>query len=145
MSDEAAGAARLREALAAIAECYEQLHSLTGEQVAFRVGAENRDAGYPFIEADGSGYRYLAFERGRECLRQETPDLDELLYWVMEGEVLTFVKHREQRTRPHDYRGDTRRRWFPERISLLRALRPEWGERAERETERILATYPYRD
>ncbi|UOE44928.1 Imm63 family immunity protein [Agromyces larvae] len=126
---------------------YDRLERLTGESIQWKVDDVNRDAAYPFIEVDDGVHRYLAFERGRECLRRETTDLDELVFWVMDSHVHQIAWNAVPRTRrrPPGFTGDTRRLWFPEWEALMTALSPAWGERTRRRIDEILSRSPYHD
>jgi hypothetical protein len=39
----------------------------------------------PHIEIHGEVYHFVSVERGKEIFRKITKELDELLYWIMEG------------------------------------------------------------
>jgi hypothetical protein len=104
---------------------------------------ENRDGGYAFWRREGTTYVYAARERGRETFRQETEDVDELVYWVVHdvagGIAMDWaLRHRRKGQ-------DSRRRWFPRWIALMAGLRPDWGARTAAYVDAVLERSPYLD
>lgn len=86
----------------------------------------NRDAGYPFVRVEDGLLVYLAYERGREILRKETSDLDELLWFVFHDVTRQLATKWELAHRGFR-RKDSRRLWFPRWVLLMTELKPEWG------------------
>ena len=103
---------------------------------------ENRDGGYPFIRIEGDRLVYLAHERGRETMRQETSDLDELLWFVFHDVTREVASRRPGKWWIRAKR-DPRRRWFPRWIELMTELDPAWGERTRAYVDGVLARNPY--
>jgi hypothetical protein len=101
---------------------------------------ENRDGGYPFIRIEGDTLLYLAHERGKEVLRRETTDLDELLWFVFHDVTSGLAQRRGGRSW---FRSDSRRRWFPRWIKLMTELDPAWGARTRAYVDDVLAWNPY--
>lgn len=104
----------------------------------------NRDAGYPFVRIEGDVFLYLAYERGRETVRMETRDLDELLWFVFHNVTRQLAMTRVV-AGLRDRRKDSRRRWFPRWVALMTELRPEWGLRTQSHIDDVLAQSPYHD
>lgn len=103
----------------------------------------DRDAGYPFFRVEGDLLVYAARERGRETMRQETSDPDELVFWVISDVARELAIDREARRRRRGR--DGRRQWFADWEARMRRLRPDWGDRVHAHVEDVLRRSPYRD
>ncbi|PXA98229.1 hypothetical protein DMC47_09485 [Nostoc sp. 3335mG] len=129
----------LREIQARVRELVDQVGAPPGDPVTY---GSSRQTGTPHIEVD-SRYHFVVCERGNEFERRTTDDLDELLYWILEGVTFSMasnfeVKHR----RPGE---DSRRQLFAKQIEYLERLSPQWAARQEAEHAEILSRHPFVD
>lgn len=130
------------ELLAAVAEVASRLDGVRPTDLP---DLEDRDAGMPYLRVEGDRYVYAARERGRETMRHQTTDVDELL-WLVFHDVTRTVATRWEAGRLLRRGGrDSRRVWFPRWISLMTGLRPAWGDRTRAHVEAVLASNPYLD
>lgn len=84
-------------------------------------------------------------ERGRETTRLETQDVNELLYWLVKDIAEGRGYELEMKTRPEDFKGDTRRRWFPLAIAEMSKVSETWADRLSQEFDETLSRSPYWD
>lgn len=108
----------------------------------FQVRSEPMHDGSRHVEVSDA-YYLVATERGLETERKRTNDVDELLYWIMEGLTSSMSWDYELAHRREGE--DFRRQGFAKQVELLDTLYPEWGARLRREHEEILQRYPFRD
>lgn len=108
----------------------------------FVLRSEPMHDGSAHLEVD-DGYHLVVTERGSELERKRTADVDELLYWVMEGLTSAISWDHEAAHRREGE--DSRRQGFARQIELLASLSPEWAERRRREQAEILRRHPFRD
>ena len=101
------------------------------------------DNGKAHAEHRGSTFAYVITERGRELEHRETADPDELLYWLVADVARDAAQRYELKHRRPGV--DFRRLLFQQHVDLLSQLRPEWGERARTEYERVLERHPFSD
>jgi hypothetical protein len=108
----------------------------------FTIQTQSTEDGSPHIEV-GDAYYFVVRERGLELGRKQTGDIDELLYWIMEGLTMQLSWDFELRHRREGE--DSRRRAFEKEIELLGKLSPEWAERQRAEQAQILERHPFHD
>jgi hypothetical protein len=102
-----------------------------------------RGDGTPHVELKNNKYHYVSSERGTEFSRDETSDLDELLYWIFSNITSSMAYSFELSHRKSNQ--DSRRLAFAKRLELLETINPEWAGREAKEIEKVLSTNPYDD
>ena len=108
----------------------------------FMFQTESTEDGSPHIEVSDA-YYLVVRERGLELSRKQTRDIDELLYWIMEGLTSQLSWDFELRHRREGE--DSRRQAFEKQVELLAKLSPEWAERRRAEQTEILERHPFHD
>lgn len=108
----------------------------------FQMHAEPMHDGSRHVEVSDA-YYLVATERGHELDRWRTNDVDELLYWLMEGLTSSMARDYELAHRREGE--DTRRQWFAKQVELLAELSPQWAARLQGEQEAVLKQHPFRD
>jgi hypothetical protein len=98
--------------------------------------------GTPYVMVDDQ-YNYITSERGVLISKEETLDLEELLYWIFEDVTSIMAGKYELNNRQQD--ADTRRLRFQEQIRLMDVLNNNWGEKTKNRLDKILANNPYED
>jgi len=98
--------------------------------------------GTPYVMVDDK-YNYIISERGVLISKEETLDLEELLYWIFEDVTSIMAGKYELNNRQQD--ADTRRLRFQEQIRLMDVLNNNWGEKTKNRLDKILANNPYED
>jgi hypothetical protein len=91
----------------------------------------------------GDAYYLVVTERGLELERRRTEDVDELLYWAMEGLTSSMSSNYELANRREGE--DSRRQAFAKQVELLATVSPAWAERQRQEQAEILGQHPFRD
>jgi len=104
--------------------------------------SEPKHDGSPHLEVTDA-YYLVVTERGYELDRRRTTDVDELLYWAMEGLTSSLSWNYELAHRRDGE--DSRRQGFAKQIELLATLSGEWAERRRREQADTLSQHPYHD
>ena len=99
--------------------------------------------GSPHVEVTDDHYHFVVTERGTELERRSTPDVDELLYWLLQG--VTFGLACEFELRHRVAGQDFRRLLFAKQLELLRRLSPDWERKRASEIERVLQQHPFND
>jgi hypothetical protein len=121
-------------------------------QIARRLGApkrfvmfatQPRPDGGAYVERDGDGYAYVAWERGHEFERRVTPDPDEVLYWLVSDLTFDMASEYELSHRREDQ--DSRRLLFDKHLELLAVANPGWSERERLHYDRVLEEHPFTD
>jgi hypothetical protein len=87
-------------------------------------------------------YYLVVTERGLELERRRTEDVDELLYWAIEGLTSSMSLNYELANRREGE--DSRRQAFSKQVELLATISPAWAERQRREQAEILSRHPFR-
>lgn len=108
----------------------------------FTIRSASMEDGSPHIEV-GDAYEFILCERGVELQRRRTADLDELLYWIIEGLTASMSWDYELRHRREGE--DSRRQAFAKQVELLSQLSDEWAKRQEAEQAEILTRHPFHD
>ncbi|OSZ71952.1 hypothetical protein CAP39_00755 [Sphingomonas sp. IBVSS1] len=111
-------------------------------QEDFTVATTPQGDGSPYVEV-ANAYYFVVEERGLELERRRAADLDELLYWILEGLTSSLAWDYEMRHRREGE--DVRRQGFAKQIEFISILSPEWGKRLRAEQAEILARYPFSD
>ncbi len=104
----------------------------------------SKNDGTPYIEVDDSYYYYLALERDVKCINRQTPDLEELLYWIFHDITFTMAMSYELEHRVSNVSRDHRKTIFAYQLDMLNKLNPLWKKRREQEIIDILKETPYR-
>jgi len=104
---------------------------------------QSRGDGTPHIELKNNKYHYVLSEHGTEFSRNETSDLNELLYWVFSNIASSMGYSFELSHRKSNQ--DSRRLAFGKRLELLEKINPEWANREAKEIEKVLSANPYDD
>ncbi len=100
--------------------------------------------GTPYIEIDNFGnYYFIISERGVECERKRSQNLDELLYWIFDSITFSIACDYEIRNRIE--KQDFRRILFAKQEELLSILNKDWEEKKRKEHIFILRTNPFDD
>lgn len=108
----------------------------------FTINSTPRGDGTPYIEVD-EAYHFVVEERGIEHERRTTGDLDELLFWIVQGLTASMAwAHELRNRREHE---DSRRQAFEKDLELLERLSPTWAKRRRTEYAEILRTHPFHD
>jgi hypothetical protein len=108
----------------------------------FTIHSASTEDGSSHIEVSDA-YCLVVRERGLELSRKRTTDLDDLLYWIMEGLTARLswdfeVRHRREGE-------DSRRQAFQKQLELLNELSTDWAERQRLEQVEILERHPFHD
>ena len=101
------------------------------------------DTGKCHLEVHGDEYHYIATERGSECQRETTRDLDELLYFIFSHIAFSMASKYELAHRVENQ--DCRRIHFKHRVDLLQKLNDGWAERERQRLAEILGRVPFDD
>jgi hypothetical protein len=109
----------------------------------FTVASAPTHSGAPHVEIVGDEYHFVVAERGLEFERQKTRNVDDILYWLVEGDVGGLARTWELKNRIEGQ--DSRRLWFKKEIELLEKVNPEWATRKEAEQKQVLAEHPFND
>ena len=109
----------------------------------FSVASSPTHSGAPHIEIAGDEYHFVVTERGSEFERRETKDVDDILYWLVEGDVGDLARSCELKNRVEAQ--DSRRLWFQKELELLNAVNRGWAKRKEAEQKQVLNEHPFRD
>ncbi|MAG93892.1 MAG: hypothetical protein CMJ48_09105 [Planctomycetaceae bacterium] len=99
--------------------------------------------GAPHVEITDSEYHYVVAERGIECERRRTSNIDELLYWILGS--ITFDMACTYELSHRNPTKDFRRLLFAHQLELVRKLDSGWAERRSGEIDAILAKHPFDD
>ncbi|MDR6644564.1 MULTISPECIES: Imm63 family immunity protein [Luteibacter] len=99
--------------------------------------------GTPYVELSSGSYNYVSSERGVENFRLSYTSSDELVYRIMDRVVsqMALAFELDHRVQGQDWR----RVYFSRRVLLMAQLRPDWGDRQEREIAEILVSAPFSD
>jgi hypothetical protein len=108
----------------------------------YTIRSGSPEDGSPHVEVSDA-YYFVVRERGVELSRRRTSDLDELLYWILEGLASSIAWDFELRHRREGK--DPRRQGFAKQVELLATLSPDWAERKRAEQAEILKRHPFRD
>jgi hypothetical protein len=111
-------------------------------ELDFTINTQSTEDGSPHIEVSDA-YYLVVRERGIELSRKRTANLDELLYWILEGLTAQMSWDFELRHRREGE--DSRRQAFAKQIELLATLSSEWAERQRLEQAAILERHPFHD
>jgi hypothetical protein len=109
----------------------------------FAVASSPTHSVAPHVEIVGNEYHFVVTERGSEFERKKTINLDDILYWLVEGDVGEVARKWELNNRVESR--DSRRLWFKKEIELLKSVKPEWAARKEAEQKEVLNENPFRD
>ena len=112
------------------------------KQEDFTIATTPRGDGSPYVEV-ADAYYFVVEERGVELERRKTADLDELLYWILEGLTSSMAWDHELRHRREGE--DFRRQGFAKQIELLSLLSVDWAERRKAEQAEVQAQHPFSD
>jgi len=97
--------------------------------------------GAPHIEMLHERYDWVVTERGEELFRSSTSDLDELLFWVLDGAASAYSFDYELGHRVVGQ--DFRKIAFAKREQVMRSIDPIWGDRARKLIDEVLKTFPF--
>ena len=101
------------------------------------------DGARPHIEVNAYGYHFVIVERGHECYRLSTHDIDNLLFKIFEDVTFNLAIEYERAHRIQSK--DFRRLLFKHQVKLLSQLSENWATRESQEHEQILAANPFDD
>jgi hypothetical protein len=102
-----------------------------------------RAEGQLSIEVDDLNYHLRAWDRDLLTINRQTPEIDELLYWVFE--LITFDMASNYEVNHRDEKIDFRRKLFSYQLSLLEKLSPKWKGICQANISEILRNHPYND
>lgn len=97
----------------------------------FSVAISPQRDGYPHIEVVGDEYHFVVTARGSELERKITKEVDELLFWLVEGDVLELACEWELNHRVPTQ--DTKRLIASKEIEYLDKINPKWAERKRKQ------------
>ena len=109
----------------------------------FSVAASPTHSGAPHIEIVGNEYHYVVTERGSEYERKITKNIDDIIYWLVSGDVGDLARTWELKNRVESQ--DSRRLWFKKELELLEKVNPDWAARKEAEQRQVLSEHPFSD
>lgn len=109
----------------------------------FVVASSPTHTGAPHVEIVGNEYHFVVTERGSEFERQKTKDVDDILYWFVEGDVGDLARTWELKNRVGGQ--DSRRLWFKKEIEFLESVNLDWASRKQAEQETVLSEHPFND
>lgn len=109
----------------------------------FVVASSPTHTGAPHVEIIGDEYHFVVTERGSEFERHKTKNVDDILYWFVEGDVGDLARTWELNNRVEGQ--DSRRLWFKKEIELLKGVNLEWASRKEAEQPKVLSEHPFND
>jgi hypothetical protein len=109
----------------------------------FSVASSATHSGAPHVEIVGDEYHFVVTERGSEFERRKTNDIDQLLYWLVSGDVGQLARYWELERRVDGQ--DSRRLWFAKEVELLQTVKPEWAKRKEQHQQGVLKEHPFND
>ncbi len=109
----------------------------------FAVASSPTHSGAPHVEIIGDEYHFVVTERGSEYERLKTKNLDDIIYWFVEGDVGDLARTWELKNRLEGQ--DSRRLWFKKEVELLKSVNPEWASRKEAEQMQVLSEHPFND
>lgn len=104
---------------------------------------ERQDNGSPHVEFIDSEYYYLVTERGLDLERKSTPDIKEILYWMLYD--LTFWKGVSFEFKNRVEGPDCRRVIFAHQLELMKRADQPMAERLEKSIAKTLAANPFID
>ena len=109
----------------------------------FKVPDKPTHDGSPHVEVIGDEYHYVVTERGSEFERKRTKDIDELLFWLVSGDVFELACDWELEHRIEHQ--DSRRLMFAKEIEYLEKINSNWASKQKLNHENILKENPYND
>lgn len=109
----------------------------------FAVASSATHSGAPHVEISGNEYHFIVTERGSEFDRHKTKNVDDILYWFVEGDVGDLASTWELKNRVEGQ--DSRRLRFKKEIELLKVVNSEWAFRKEAELKKVLIEHPFND
>jgi hypothetical protein len=92
---------------------------------------------------NGTGYSYVVTERGTECERRTSTEIDDVLYWLVSD--LTWGMASDYELLHRKDASDFRRILFQEHLELLATVNRNWSRRKQLEDEALLRNHPYSD
>jgi hypothetical protein len=104
------------------------------------VNTSNGD-GNPYIEIDRYGYNYVCNDRGKELFRKLPFDIDELVYEVLKDVTSAMASKWGVKNRKEGE--DPRRQLFAKQVELMGKIRPDFGQRIEKELQWFLRQAPF--
>jgi hypothetical protein len=104
---------------------------------------ERRDDGSPHVEYANDEYHYLVTERGLELERRCTPDINEILYWMIYD--LTFWMGVAFELKNRIEGPDVRRVIFARQLELIERADHAMADRLERQIAETLSKNPFID
>jgi len=96
----------------------------------------SEQSGRPHIEVTDSNYYYVNCERGKECKRIETTDLNELIFIIFDDVTLQMAAIKELQNRRENE--DHRIKVFQIQEELIERILPEFRERLQNEHKKLL-------
>ena len=107
------------------------------------VRSSSDEFGTPHVEINEEGYNYVVSERGEEYERNQTKDIDKLLYWIFKSVVFIMASDYELEHRKSNE--DFRRQLFTKQIELMEQLDSKFGQWIREELDKVLEKFPYDD
>lgn len=104
---------------------------------------EPSDNGSPHVEFIDGEFQYVVTERGSESDRRSTPEINEILYWLVNDLVFWMSVNYELKNRIEAQ--DCRRVMFAHRLELMERAGREFADRLSIEIEDTLAVNPFLD
>ena len=104
---------------------------------------EPSDSGSPHVEFVDGEFQYVVTERGFESDRRSTPEINEILYWLVNDLVFWMSVSYELKNRIEGQ--DCRRIMFAHRQELMERAGHQFADRLAREIEATLAKNPFLD
>ncbi|MEM9859817.1 MAG: Imm63 family immunity protein [Bacteroidota bacterium] len=102
-----------------------------------------RQDAHPYIEVDSLGYHFIISERFIELERRTTNDINDLIYWVLDGITHEMAVRKELKYRKE--REDFRRQLFEIQVDLMEKVSIDYAKRLKKKISEILNVSPYDD
>jgi hypothetical protein len=107
------------------------------------IASASAQDGSPHVELNGDTFAYVVSERGCELSRQETKDLDELLFFIVGDMAAKYAYEYECQHRTLGQ--DSRRTVFELRLIIMKSINDKWGDRLAHKLSTVLESAPYVD
>lgn len=104
---------------------------------------ERSDDGSPHVEFHDGEYHYIVTERGLDLESRSTPDVREIVYWMLKDTTFWMGVAYEFKNRVGSQ--DCRRMIFAHQLDLMKRADEQFAERLKLQIAEILERNPYND
>lgn len=109
----------------------------------YSIQTERTDVGSPHVEFGDGQYHYIVTERGLDLESRSTPDVREIVYWMLYD--VTFWMGVEFEFKNRIETQDCRRMIFAHQLELMLKADPEFAIRLEAHIAETLSKNPFND